>query len=373
MTITHRTSSTTSTQRDAWIEINLSALERNFKKLKDLVKTEIMAVVKADAYGHGATTLSPILQSLGVNSFGVATVDEGIALRNSGIKTPIVILGATPLWALESCIKNNLTITIYSNEQLEQFEKLGNEQNLKLPIQLKIDTGMNRLGIDYKEAKKTIEHILNSKFFKLEGIFSHLSDAKDYEFSKVQKERFDHAVGVCHGEPLQSHGKPLQKHIANSYSAINYPEFRYDMVRAGIALYGHEFNFLEPLISLKGRITEIHKVLKGESVSYDRTWTAPKDNLIATVPIGYADGVDRKLSNNISAIYKGKEIKQVGNITMDQMMFDISGIKDPEVNDVITLIGKEIPISIWANKLNTITYELLSRLKMRLPRVYTRD
>lgn len=368
MTVTHRTQSNTSTQRDGWIEINLSALERNFKKIKDLVKTNIMAVVKADAYGHGATTLGPILQSLKVNSFGVATVDEGTALRNSGIKVPILILSATPFWAYESCLKNNLTITIYSNEQLQQLEDFCKNTNSKITVQLKIDTGMNRLGIDYKEAPKIIEKILKSNFLKLEGIFSHLADAKNHEFSMIQKERFDHAVETCRG-------MSLHKHIANSYAAINYPEFRYDLVRIGIALYGQELNFLEPLISLKGRITEIHKVSTGEYVSYDRTWQATKDSLVATVPIGYADGVDRNLSNKITAIYgeSGQEIKQIGNITMDQMMFDISEIKDPKVNDVITLLGKEIPINSWAEKLNTITYELICRLKMRLPRIYTRD
>lgn len=370
MTVTHRTQSNTQTQRDGWVEINLSALERNFKKLKELLKTDIMAVVKADAYGHGATALAPILQSLKVPSFGVATVDEGIALRNSNIKTPIVILGATPLWAYESCIKYDLTITIYSNEQIQLLENYCRDASarrlLKIPVELKIDTGMNRLGIDYKEASKFIEDIIQCDFLKLEGVFSHLADAKNHEFSKTQKERFDHAVETCRG-------MPLRKHIANSYAAINYPEFRYDLARTGIALYGQEFNFLEPLISLKGRITEIHKVLKGESVSYDRTWTASKDSIIATVPIGYADGIDRRLSNNISALYNEKKIKQIGAITMDQMMFDISEIKDAQINDVITLINKELPISIWAEKLNTITYELICRLKMRLPRVYTRD
>ena len=366
MTITHRASPVTSTQRDAWIEINLSALERNYKKLNDLLKTKIIAVVKADAYGHGALALAPVLQSLGVDSFGVATVDEGIALRKSGIKVPIIILGATPFWAYESCSVNQLTITIYSEEQIAQLESLGKTTNLKIPVQLKIDTGMNRLGIDYKGVKKIIDLILNSKFLELKGIFSHLSDSANYEFSKVQKERFELALGNC--KELK-----VQKHIANSFAAINYPEFKYDLVRVGIALFGQGFNFLEPLITLKGRIIQIHNVLKGESVSYERTWTAQKDSIIATVPIGYADGIDRNLSNKISAIYKDAEIKQVGTITMDQMMFDITDIKSSQINDVITLLGNEIKIESWAKVLGGISYELLCRLKIRLPRVYTRD
>ena len=364
MTITHRTQSQLSTQRDAWLEINLSALERNYKKLRELLKIEIMAVVKADAYGHGAAALAPVLQSLKVNSFGVATVDEGIALRKAGIKVPIVILGATPFWAYESCITHNLTITIYSEEQIDSLEEIA--KNNKIPIQIKIDTGMNRLGIDFSKAKEVILRIINSKHFKIEGIFSHLSDAINSDFSRLQKERFDFAVEACRG-------MPLQKHIANSYAAINYPDFRYDLCRVGIALYGEEFNFLEPLISLKGRITHLHRIKKGEPISYERTWVADKESIIATIPIGYADGVDRKLSNQITGLCSEKEIKQIGTITMDQMMFDVTEIKNVKLNDTITLINKDLPISIWANKLGTITYELLCRLKMRLAKVYTRD
>lgn len=366
MTITHRNQTNTSTQRDAWIEINLSALERNFKKLKELLKTDIIAVVKADAYGHGATTICPILQSLGINSFGVATVDEGIALRSSGIKVPIVILGATPFWTFEGCHKNNLTITIYSTEQLKQVEDFAKKANSKLPIQIKIDTGMNRLGISFQETKEIIERIMNSTNLKLEGIFSHLSDAKNYDFSKLQKERFDHALDNF--SQLK-----IPKHIANSYAATNYPEFRYNIVRIGIALFGQEFNFLEPIISLKGRITQIHKVKPNEYVSYERTWTAESESLIATIPIGYADGIDRKLSNKIIAKCNDKKINQVGTITMDQMMFDITNIPNSKVGDIITLIDNELLISSWANELKTITYELLCRLKIRLPRVYIRD
>lgn len=366
MTVTHRTQLQTSTQRDAWIEINLSALERNCKKLKELLNTDIMAIVKADAYGHGASAISPVLQSLGVKSFGTATVDEGIALRNAGIKVPIVTLGATPFWAYESCYVNKLTITVYSIFQLQQLEDFSKKINSKISVQVKIDTGMNRLGISPDETSQVIKSVINSSHLQLDGIFTHLSDAKNYEFSKIQKERFN--LAIHNFKELK-----IPMHIANSYAAINYPEFRYNMVRLGIALYGQEFNFLEPIISLKGRITRIHKVTKGESVSYERTWTAQSDSLIATLPIGYADGIDKRLSNNITGIYNKKEIKQVGTITMDQMMFDISSIKDPKVGDIITLLEKDKSIELWANILGTITYELTCRLKMRLPRVYTRD
>ena len=366
MTITYRTQLSTSTQRDSWLEINLSALERNYKKLSEKIKVNIMAVVKADAYGHGATTIAPVLQSLKIHSFGVATVDEGIALRNSGIKVPILILGATPFWSYESCCSNQLTITIYSCEQLNQLEDFCKNKNYIVPVQLKIDTGMNRLGISPSEVTKTLLKITSSKYFILEGIFSHLSDAKNIEFSKLQKDKFDNALKACPG-------MPLQKHIANSYAGINYPDFSYNLVRFGIALYGYEDDFLEPILSVKGRITHLHKVNKNDYVSYDRTWQAQKESIIATIPIGYADGIDRNLSNKIVGIYNGRQIKQVGTITMDQMMFDVSEIGNPKTGDIITLIGKEVSIDSWAKILNTITFELVCKLKLRLPRIYTRD
>lgn len=366
MTVTHRTGSQTAVQRDAWIEINLSALERNYKKVSEIVKTNIMAVLKADAYGHGATTLAPVLQSLGVSSFGVATVDEGISLRNSGAKNGIVILGATPFWAYESCHEHKLTITIHSTEGLNQLEAFAEKIKSKISVQIKIDTGMSRLGVPYLHAKNVINKVLKSKYLQLEGIFSHLSHAQDLDFSKLQKERFDSVISSYQSLPLQFH-------LANSYAAINYSDFRYNMVRIGIALYGQEFNFLEPLITLKGRITDIRKIKKGDYVSYERTWQAEKESIIATIPIGYADGVDRKLSNKIHGIYKGKKIPGAGNITMDQMMFDITEVNDPKVNDIITLLGKDLSISNWAQILDAIAYELVCRLKMRLPRVYTRE
>jgi len=366
MTVTYRAQYQVSTQRDAWVEIDLSALERNYKRISSIVKTEIMAVVKADAYGHGMTAICPILEKLKVNSFGVATVDEGIALRKAGITRPILVLGATPFWAFESCFLNNLTITLYSKENINQLVEFSKLKNTRLPVQIKVDTGMNRLGLPYSEAGEIIKEVINTTSLRLEGIFTHLSDANDYEFSKLQKERFEQVT-------QKYKDLKIQKHIANSFAAINYEDFRYDLVRIGIALYGQEFNFLEPIISLKGRITNIHEVRENEFVSYERNWKSLKDSLVATVPIGYADGIDRKLSNNISALCEKKKIKQIGNITMDQMMFDISEARDLKTGDVITLIGKEIPISSWAEKLNTITYELLTRLKMRLPRVYTRN
>lgn len=366
MTITSRTQSSTQVQRDSWVEINLSGLERNFKQLKELLKTNIMAVVKADAYGHGAPLITQILQGMKVASFGVATVDEGISLRNSGINVPIIILGATPFWTYNSCLVHQLTITVHSIYQINQLEEFCKNLNCKLTIHLKIDTGMHRLGIEPEAAKDVIENLLDSKYLMLDGIYTHLSDAKNYGFSKLQKEKFDNVLN-------EFKDLKITKHIANSFSAINYPEFRYDLVRLGIALYGHEFNFLDPIISLKGRITDIRKIKQGEYVSYDRTWQAQNESLIATIPIGYADGVDGNLSNKIYAIYNEKKIKQVGNITMDQMMFDITKINSPKIGDIITMLDNENSISNWAKILSTTTYELLCRLKMRLPRVYTRD
>ena len=366
MTVTHRFSQSISTQRDAWVEINISALERNYKKIKDIVKTEIMAVVKADAYGHGSTTLGPILQSLGVNSFGVATVDEGISLRKAGIKVPILILSATPFWSYESCHENGLTISIYSKEQIALLEEFSKRTASKIKVQIKINTGMNRLGIPFKSSTQVIESLIKNNLLEVQGIYSHISTANNLEVSKLQKERFDKAI-----EPFKD--LKLKIHITNSYSAINYPDFRYNLTRIGIALYGQEFNFLEPIISVKGRITNLNEINSGEAVSYDRTWLSKKKSTIATIPIGYADGIDRKLSNKIIGKRNKAFVNQVGNITMDQMMFDVTKIEKPSIGDIITLIDNELPINSWAQLLDTISYELICKLKIRLPRIYTRD
>lgn len=374
--------------RDAWVEINLGNLEYNINSIKKKIKEQLpknaempklLATIKADGYGHGSVMCAPTLAACGVEAFGVASVDEGLELRQNKITSPILVLGAVPIWAFESAVKNDITISIFNREHLEAAKILYDRTGMKLQAHIKIDTGMNRIGIPHSMAKDFIKKVQNSDYVDLKGIFTHFADVENPKILIFQKENFKNVINS-----IDRNG--LTIHCQNSLGAFIDPEIKCDMIRLGIILYGLtpltygktpcvELPKLKPVMGLKGRITNIHTVKKGEGISYGYTYIAQKDTHIATVPIGYADGVSRNLSNRFFASLKGKMIKQVGRITMDQMMFDIEDNK-AQAGDIITLLGHDendyYSIDEWAKILNTINYELTCRLKVRLPRIYVR-
>ena len=364
------------TIRDAWVEINIANLEHNIKEIKKNIPQEVklLGVVKADAYGHGSIMLAPTLLASGIDMLGVATIDEGLDLRQAKIKAPILILGTVPVWAIESALLNDLTIPVYSQEHLAACKKAFERTGIKPKVQIKLDTGMNRIGIRTEEAVDFIKKVQKSDFVDLRGIFTHLAAAEELDKTKEQFKRWDSVIS-------QIDTKGLLLHILNSAGSACYSERYSNMCRIGISLYGLYPDFpqgvkfekpnLKQLISLKARIVNIHTVKKGEGVSYCHTYKANSDRQVATVPLGYADGVPRLLSNKITGRLNGVEVPQVGNITMDQMMFDITGV-DAKSGDIITLLDEEKSIDNWAKILGTINYELTCRLKVRLPRVYTR-
>ncbi len=368
--------------RDAWVEVNLEYLARNVKQIKKNVKegVRLLAVVKADAYGHGAVMVAPTMLASGVDMLGVASIDEGLDLRDANINCDILVLGAVPVWAFESAAKNDISISVFSHEHILACKQAYQRTGKKVKVHIKVDTGMNRIGVNKADAAEFIKKIQACDFIQLKGIFSHLACAEDEEETKKQIDEFNEIISH-----VNTAGIIL--HILNTAGIISYPDSQLNMVRAGIGLYGlmpeiadgkkqketsslFTLHFL-PVMSLKGRITRIHKVKKGEGISYGHTFVSDKEIKVATVPIGYADGVPRSLSNNIFGEINGKKVKQIGNITMDQMMFDITGI-DAKENDVITLLGEGLYIDEWAKILGTINYELTCKLKVRLPRVYTR-
>ncbi len=372
------------TNRDAWVEINLSNLEHNVLKIKDFLEKnttktpELFAVIKADAYGHGSLMCAPILEACGVDTFGVASIDEGIELRSHKIKKPILVLGASPLWAFENAIKNNISISIFNDEHLDMAQQLFKRLNKKLKAHIKIDTGMNRIGIDFSGAQEYIKKVLNSEYIELQGIFTHFADVENENIFKRQIDEFNAII-----EPFKNifKSKNIKIHCLNSQGIFMYPKYSYDMVRMGIIMWGlspfaTEQNYPEmlPVMGLKARITNIHTLKKGDGISYGHTHIANKDTKVITLPLGYADGIDRRLSDNICAVLNGQKIKQIGRITMDQIMFDASDI-DCSIGDVVTILGEENKndtIDTWAQKLGTINYELTCRLKMRVGRIYTR-
>lgn len=366
-------------QRDAWAQVNLNAVEYNLRLIKSWLnpKTKLMTVVKSDAYGHGASGLSQVLAESGADYFGVASVDEGCQLRQTGIKKPILILSPCPGWALKTAIENNLELTITSALQLDELKEYLTRFKQTATIHIKVDTGMHRLGIQPNKCLDLILKAAEHKQIRVQGLFSHLAMADDQETSFAQNKIFTEVINQVKKAKLA----PPLLHLASGEAARRFPELHYDMVRIGLYIYGLEPRTksadLKPAMSVRARINQIQTLPANEGVGYGHTWESPMESRLASIPIGYADGIDRRLSNNMIGLLHGKPINQVGRISMDQMLFDISKVSQAQEGDVITLIGndenKRLDLSAWAQELDTITYELACRLRARLPRIYTRE
>lgn len=374
----------TNKHRDSWVEINLSHLEENIinikKNIKNVENKELMAVIKADGYGHGSIMIAPTLKACGINAFGVASIDEGIELRENEKDCPILVLGAAPVWAYEAVSKYDIQISVFNESHIDAIKMFYEMNKKKIKVQVKVDTGMNRIGINYKGAPSFINKLRKIEAVDLKGVFTHFADAENPDILKMQKERFDYVLDNINTEGLKIH-------CQNSPGAFLINDDRYNGIRLGIVIYGLtpltagiepvcKLPELKQLVSIKGRITNIHTIQKGEGVSYGYKFIADKETTVATIPIGYADGVSRNLSGKLQGFLNGKKINQIGRITMDQMMFDITGT-DAREGDIITILGYDdfnnfLSVDSWAESLNTINYELVCRLKVRLPRVYTR-
>lgn len=367
--------------RRAWVEINLEALRHNIKVLKGSLpkRCKIMAVVKANAYGHGDVEISTELNKVGIRHFAVATVSEGIHLRKNGIKGEILVLGYTPPEELESLVHYGLSQTILGKNYAEVLDKTG----LKIKVHVKLDTGMHRLGMDCQDTEE-IERIYSYKNLVFKGIFTHLCSAdilekEEVRFTDRQIKLFFKTVS-----DLRSKGIDVGKvHAQSSYGVLNYPELPCDYARIGIAMYGilssHADTLVRPdlfpVLSVKAKIMLVREVGANESVGYGRTYKASKNMRIAIVSIGYADGIPRNLSSqNGYVLVKSKKAPIIGRICMDQFTVDISEIEGVRPNDVVTVIGRdgheEIRCEDFAVKSGTISNEILSRLGNRLEYLY---
>lgn len=364
----------------AFIELNLDNLENNINEIKSIInnKCKIMAVVKANAYGHGMIKIAKKLNQIGIYDFAVATLSEAITLRENKIKGNILILGYTDFNDIEYILKYDLIQTVIDFD----YAKRINDMNLKekIKVHVKINTGMNRIGESYKNIDKLVQ-IYNMKNLNILGTYTHLCVAdsmiqEDIDFTKSQIDNFYSAINA-----LKNHNLDVGKiHIQSSYGLLNYPKLECDFVRMGIIMYGVysskndltnvKIN-IKPVLELKARVTSVKNIAKKESVSYGRTYIANKLTKIASVSIGYADGYPRNLSNtDTKVLVNGNYAKIVGRICMDQLMIDVSDI-DVKQGDIVTLIGNEDEISAEsiASKANTITNDLLSRLGCRLERI----
>ena len=361
--------------KDAWVEINLEHLANNIIEIKKGIPSgkKFLGIVKADAYGHGSQMIAQTMLASGVDMFGVSSVDEGLDLRNVKIKAPILVVGAIPSWAIETAVQNDIAFSIFNEEHLTSCKEVYERTGIRSKVHVKLDTGMNRIGVRAEDGVEYINKVREADYLCSEGVFTHLAAAEEPNETEKQILRWNSVI-----DNIDTTG--LLIHIQNTAATFAY-DIKSNMVRVGISLYGlypdlpDKINYkpeIKQIMGLKGRITNIHDVKSGEGVSYAHTFIADKQTRVATIPIGYADGVSRGLSNKIYGIINGQKVRQIGNITMDQMMFDLGDI-DAQVGDVITLLDEEnLTLDSWAEILHTINYELTCRLKVRLPRVYVR-
>lgn len=371
--------------RPTWADINLSHLAYNVRSFRDFLpdNVKLMAVVKADAYGHGAYEVSEVALQEGASMLGVASLEEGAELRQKGIKSPVLILGCTDLQQNLSLLKMELTPTVFSWEAAQSLSQQAQALGKRATIHVKIDTGMGRLGLtEPREALNFLERVAALPGIILEGVYTHFAtaDEKDKSFARQQLRLFKNILNACKERGIHI---PL-KHAANSAAALELPEAHLDMVRIGIGLYGYypsreikrEIKLL-PVMSLKSRVVHLKRVSAGTPISYGRTYFAPKDTTIATVPLGYGDGYNRLFSNKGFMLVRGQKAPIAGRVCMDHTMLDIGNIPFVQVGDEVVAFGRqgqqEFNVDDAAEQLGTISYEVLCNIGSRVPRVYCRD
>jgi alanine racemase len=368
----------------AWVEVNTASISANARSLKRCIgaDAELMAVVKADGYGHGSIPVARAALAGGASQCGVATLAEGIELRRAGIEAPILVLGnLTQAEELRSCLHWQLMPTISGMREALLCQNLASGQGRPMALQLKLDTGMARLGADWQEGPRLVAAITELEAVELAGLYSHLASADasadaDDGLTDQQQRLFETVLQALQDQQL--HGGI--RHLANSAGTLRSPRLHYDLVRVGLALYGHSpaphLSSVAPLqgaMTLHARVSLIREVGAGVGVSYGHRFRTSRPSRLAVVGIGYADGVPRQLSNQLEVLFAGKRLPQVGAITMDQLVLDATDCLGLEVGSVVTLLGQEgseqITPTDWSDRCQTIPWEILCGFKHRLPRL----
>ncbi|WP_020060318.1 alanine racemase [Bacillus sp. 123MFChir2] len=371
--------------RHTVIEIDLNAFQRNFQQFQQAIPpgTAIMTAVKANAYGHGAVPIAKAAINAGTTHLAVAFVDEGIELREAGIEVPILILGYTPHDAIADAIIYDLSMTVYTIGDLQAIESVASNLNRKACIHISIDTGMSRIGLQLEEVTMFLQALKCTKYVQVEGMYTHFSsaDEKDKTYTLMQQTNFEKAVSKA--EELQVHIPWI--HSFNSAATIDMREIKGNMVRLGVALYGlypskdvdQQVISLQPILTFKSKVAHIKKVKEGMGVSYGATFTATGEEWIATIPVGYADGLSRQLSNKGFVLIKGMKVPIIGRICMDQLMLDVTKAMPIHVGDEVVIYGCQGKESLYvdeiADTLGTINYEVTCMLSRRIPRIYLKD
>lgn len=369
--------------RPTYVEVNLDALSQNYAAIQRQIgpQRRILPVLKANAYGHGLLRVAQHLERLGAPYFGVAYLEEGILLRAAGVRTPILVMGGIAGNQIPHFLRHDLTITASSVEKLEQIEAAARQMGVRARVHLKIDTGMERIGVHYYSAAALLEASLRCVHCEVEAIYSHFanSDAADLTHARLQLARFEEVLAFYDRRGLP---RPLC-HMANSGAVLQLPESYYDMVRPGILLYGVYPSAeaarsvpVRPALSWKSRVVFFKVVLPGHPVSYGSTWQSDVMTRVITVPVGYGDGYLRAMSNQAQVIVRGRRYPVVGRICMDQLMVNI-GWETAYNGDEVILIGSAedaaITVPMLAEWAGTIPYEILTNINTRVPRRYVDD
>jgi alanine racemase len=369
-------------------EIDLTAFRHNLQNLRKYLdpQTRIMAVVKADAYGHGAVPCARIaVESGAANYLGAGVIEEGIELRENGLNAPILILGSIFPDEAEDLVRHNLATILCTQPLAQALSKEAEKQDKTVSVHIKVDTGMNRLGISPENLPALLDQVRNLKNLKIEAVSTHFSSADDEDLSvtQAQLEEFQTALTILQKEGVHT---PIV-HCANTSALFKFPESHFNMVRPGLILYGvlpspslrpvidQGENPFQPVMQWKSQIILLKPIAKNQPVSYSGSFTTQRDSLIATLPIGYADGLHRMLSNKMDVLIRGRRAPQVGNICMDMILIDVTDIPDVQAGDEVVIFGRQgdemISVEELAVKGKTIPYEILCSVSKRVPRIYT--
>ncbi len=383
MTINHPTISQNGVIRPTNVEVNLDCLTENYKAIAASVSpAKLMVILKANAYGHGLVAVAHHFVSIGANYLGVAVLEEGILLRESGIDAPILVLGGIIGNQVPRFLEYNLTLTASSVEKLEQIDESARARGVEARVHLKIDTGMERIGVHYYSAEPLLEKSLACSHVEVEGIYSHFasSDAQDLDSARIQLERFMQVLAFYDDRKLPH---PPLRHMANSGAILQLPESHLDMVRPGILVYGvypseeaARTITVQPALSWKSRVVYFKVVKPDHPVSYGSTWQSDRMTRVVTVPVGYGDGYFRAMSGSAEVIIRGIRYPVVGRICMDQLMVNI-GWETAYNNDEVILLGEDgrtgalIRCEDLAHWAGTIPYEILTNINTRVPRLYS--
>ncbi len=371
-----------------WVEINKKALQNNIQQFQKLIgnKVKLMAVVKANAYGHGLVEVVKIVIESGVPWLGVDSVDEAIELRKAGIDTPILILGYTLLLRLEDVVKYDLRQVVYNRETIEELAEQATSDKQQVKVHLKVETGTSRQGLEKEELLELAKFIKKHPQIEIEGVYTHyanIEDTTDHNYAQQQLQRFKQAVELLEKNDIKI---PI-KHTACSAAVILFPKTYFSLVRVGISMYGlwpsketfvsaqekkREIK-LEPVLTWKTKVAQIKKIKAGTPISYGLTEKTSHDSKIAVLPVGYWDGYDRKLSGVANVLIKGKRCKMLGRVCMNMIMVDISHIEDIKLEDEVVLLGiqgsEKITADEFAQKIGTINYEVVTRINPLIPRI----